>query len=58
MPIWKWEEKFTDVRECAVEAETLEEAQEKMESGDWFYEHTVNFYSEELMKPLDGPFEE
>ena len=55
MPIWRWKERCTDIRECAVEADTEEEARAKMESGDWLYEQTVDFYHEELVEKLNGP---
>ena len=52
MPIWEWKEKFSDERVCAVEADTEEEAVEKRDKGDWAYEHTVDFYSEELLSDM------
>lgn len=58
MTIWKWTMKFSDVRECAVEAETEAEARDKMDSGDWLYEETVDFYAEELVKDLSGPYDD
>ena len=58
MPIWKWKERFSDVRECAVEAETEEEARAMMQAGNWAYEHTVDFYSECVMEDLTGPHDD
>jgi hypothetical protein len=52
MAVWKWKVKFADVRECAVEADTEEEARRKMDSGDWLSEDTVDFYSDELLEDL------
>jgi predicted RNase H-like HicB family nuclease len=52
MAEWKFKIKFVDVRECAVEADTEEEAREKMDSGDWIYEHTVDFYQDDLLSDL------
>ena len=57
MAVWKWVERFIDERECAVEADTEEEARAKIESGDWLYEHTVDFYSHEIVSDLTGPHE-
>jgi len=53
MAIWKWTEDFVDRRECAVEADTEEEARRKMEAGDWLYEHTTDFYSLEMIKDIE-----
>lgn len=58
MALFKWKEKFVDIRECAVEAETLEEAKNKSNEGDWAYEHTVDFYSEEIITPISGPYKD
>lgn len=58
MGIWKWTMKFSDTRECAVEADTEEEARTKMDNGDWLYEDTIDFTAEELIKDLEGPFDE
>lgn len=44
--------RFVDVREITVEADTLEEAQAKYDAGEWAGEDTVNFYSDEELKPL------
>lgn len=52
MPIWTWKERFTDVRVCGVEADTLEEAEAKRKAGDWAFEDTVDFHSEELLEDL------
>lgn len=52
MTIWCWTEKFADVRYCTVEADTLEEAEKKIQEGDWLSEDTIDFYSEELLKGL------
>jgi hypothetical protein len=35
-----------------VEADTEEDAREKMDSGDWIYEHTVDFYQDDLLSDL------
>ena len=53
MAVWKWTEKFTDIREYSVEAETLEEAQRKRNDGDWLDETTTEFYSEELLSDIE-----
>jgi hypothetical protein len=53
MPVWKWREKFSDERECTVEADTIEEAQAKRDSGDWLSETTTDFYSEEILADLE-----
>ena len=58
MPLWKWTEQFIDERECAVEAETEEEARAKMEAGDWLYEQTKEFYSHLLLEDLSGPYDD
>lgn len=52
MAVWQWKEKFADERICTVEADTEEEAREKMQKGDWLSEDTVDFYSEELLEDL------
>ena len=52
MPVWKWMEKFSDERECTVEADTIEEARAKVDAGDWASETTVDFYSEERLSDL------
>lgn len=57
MAIWRWKEKFVDIRVCEVEADTEEEAREKMKDGDWASETTVDFYSDELLEDLSGPHE-
>ena len=57
MAIWRWKMKFVDVRVCEVEADSEEEAREKMASGDWVSETTVDFYSDELLEDLSGPHE-
>jgi hypothetical protein len=53
MKTWKWTEKFVDVRDCYVEADTYEEALVKRDNGDWSDEVTVEFYSEELIKDME-----
>lgn len=50
---WKWTEKFVDVRDCYVEAETYEEACKKRSEGDWSDEVTVDFYSNGLLKDME-----
>ena len=52
MAEWTFKIKFVDVRKCAVEADTEAEARAKMESGDWLYENTVDFYQDELLDDL------
>ena len=58
MALWKWKEQFIDERECAVEAESEEEARLKMIEGDWSYEDTFNFYSNMLLQDLNGPHDD
>ena len=58
MPVWKWKEKFSDVRECAVEADSEDEARAAMDAGDWLYEHTIDFYSDGLIEDLNGPHDD
>ena len=53
MAIWKWTMRFSDVRECRVEADTEEEARKKMDVGDWLSEDTINFYADELVSDLE-----
>jgi hypothetical protein len=53
MARWTFKIKFVDVRVCAVEAETEEEAREKMDSGRWLSEDTVDFYQDELLVDLE-----
>ena len=52
MAKWTFKLKFVDVRECAVEANTEAEARAKMEAGDWLYEHTTEFYQDEMLDDL------
>lgn len=45
---------YVDVREVEIEADSLEEAQAKMDEGDWKsdQEVTVDFYENRLVKEL------
>lgn len=47
--------KYIDEREITFIADSLEEAREKMESGDWNPddELTLDFYAHELVKDLE-----
>jgi len=58
MPVWKWTEKFVDVRVCQVVANTEEEARAKRDKGNWADEVTVDFYSDELLEDISGPYDE
>lgn len=44
--------KYADIREVRIEAESYEEAVEKFETGDWYSEDTVDFYSEKEISAL------
>jgi len=54
MATWQFTMEFIDRRVCTIGADTEEEAQEKMDSGDWASEDTIDFFANDLIKPLEG----
>jgi len=53
MATWQFTMEFIDRRVCTIGADTEEEAQEKMDSGDWASEDTIDFFANDLIKPLE-----
>jgi hypothetical protein len=47
MAVYLWKQTFTDVRICGVEADSKEEAIKKRDEGDWLFEDTIDFYTQE-----------
>ena len=44
--------RFTDVRIITIEADTIEEAQAKYDTGDWDDETTIDFHADKELEPL------
>lgn len=45
--------KFVDIREVTISADNKDEAQRKFDAGEWDDETTVDFYSDEILSPLE-----
>lgn len=52
MTQWTFVMEYTDTREILIEAENEEEAQKKMDSGDFEEETTIDFYANKLVRGL------
>ena len=52
MAEWTFIMDYTDKREILIEADTEEEAREKMENGDFVTDTTLDFYAERLVRDL------
>lgn len=52
MPTFEAKVKYIDVRVITIEADDIEQAREKYESGDWLSEDTVDFYADEDLELL------
>jgi len=52
MPIWSFTMEYIDRREVLIDAKDEEEAREKMDSGDFHDEYTIDFYPHELIRDL------
>lgn len=52
MAQWTFVMDYTDRREILIEAETEEEARQKMDAGEFESETTIDFYAVELIRDL------
>lgn len=52
MPTYQMKVRYVDVRVITIEADSLEDADAKAQSGEFDDETTVDFYSDDLLEPL------
>lgn len=52
MPKFKAKVRYSDLKVIEVEADSLDDARERFDCGDWVSEETVDYYADDVLEEL------